>query len=43
MKICYKLLFNFWGVPGEPYVESRGIKVSWRPHHTGDIKYNKEK
>ena len=28
---------------GEPYVESRGTKVSWRPRHTGDIyKYNKE-
>ena len=37
----YFLLFNFWG-PGEAYVESSDTKVSWRPHHTGDIKY-KEK
>ena len=22
------------GGPGEAYVESRGTKVSWRPHHT---------
>ena len=28
MKISYQLLFNFWGVLGEPYVESRGTKVS---------------
>ena len=30
------LKFHFWG-PGEAYVESRGTKASWRPHHTGDI------
>ena len=24
------------GGPGEAYVESRGIKVSWRPYHTKD-------
>ena len=29
MKICFPLL----GGPGEVYVESRGTKVSWRPHH----------
>ena len=23
-----------FGGPGEAYVESRGTKVSWRPHHT---------
>ena len=28
---------SFLGGPGEGYVESRGTKVSWRPHHTGDI------
>ena len=28
---------SFLGGPVEPYVESRGTKVSWRPHHTGAI------
>ena len=36
MKICYQLLF------GEPYVESRGTKMSWIPHHTGDISTTKK-
>ena len=31
------ILYSFLGGPGEAYVESRGTKVSWRPHHTGDI------
>ena len=31
-----KLLF------GEPYVESRGTKMSWIPHHTGDISTTKK-
>ena len=30
------------GGPGEPYVESRGTKVSWRPHHTGYISTTKK-
>ena len=30
------------GALGEAYVEYRGTKVPWRPHHTGDIMYNKE-
>ena len=36
MNIIYFLVLGdpAWG---EPYVESRGTKVWWRPHHTGDI------
>ena len=34
------IFFFILGGPGETYVESWGIKVSWRPHQTG---YNKEK
>ena len=36
MKIFAIFVFILGG-PGEAYVESRGIKVSWRPHHTGYI------
>ena len=31
------ILFPFLGDRGEAYVETRGTKVSWIPHHTGDI------
>ena len=42
--IWWKFVINFliFGGPGEPYVESRGTKVSWRPHHTGDITTTKK-
>ena len=36
MNIFSNFCFHFGG-PGEASVESRGIKVSWRPHHTGYI------
>ena len=31
------IFFFILGGPGETYVESWGIKVSWRPHQTGYI------
>ena len=31
------IFFFILGSPGETYVESWGIKVSWRPHQTGYI------
>ena len=31
------IFFFILGGPGETYVESWGIKVSWRLHHTGYI------
>ena len=36
MKKFLNFIFILEG-PGEAYVESRGTKVSWRPHHTGYI------
>ena len=35
-------LFLIFGGPGEPYVESRGTKMSWITHHTGDISTTKK-
>ena len=33
----FQIFVFILGGPGEAYVESRGIKVLWRPHHTGYI------
>ena len=37
MNKIYKKKIHFGGNLRKAYVESRGTKVSWRPHHTGDI------
>ena len=31
------IIFSIFGGPEEAYVETRGTKVSFRPHHTADI------
>ena len=38
MEICY---YFFGGGPGEPYAESRGTKVSRKPHHICDTSTRK--
>ena len=33
----FQIFVFILGGPGEAYIDSRGIKVPWRPHHTGYI------